>query len=569
MVKRFLNFLVLAALMAPPLRAHEITALSQVIVVEKEDRLGVYYSNAATPGAERGLDWGIADGWDVFINTEVKRAVNAGVKTIFVTNPFGVRTYIQVGFDADNKPIYEAHPHDNDTAWQFTQYTDAVNQDLESLEDFVPIWRSFIEANPHVKIIMGIGCPRRDLDTTLYLSGLTTDEAARAIVVTEFGRSFNDLESYASDPQKLQSIWGEYIWPNVIPIFQAGVRTVYFDAASELHGTLPSITPQMVNKLRYPHLRVPGVDQKLIDVVGQEPIEVIIETRPDDSPQKTYSEINTMIWSDVSYEDMHPVRGGGDRGTKLFDAEAGTIYRRGSTEHDLNPDEKNAFGESRNIILAGHIAMVYPPDLYEKNQNAYNIDTVDGWFEALGLNAIPTNIKLRVDNPTDDMEYIITRRPRHGTLVHDSTEPAYYWKYTPRPGYNGPDSFVFKARHGADESNEATVFINPSNHENPVDEGTSSDEIEIGLFKNVLHPDHAKFISVPVTVKKSVEVKIHILDRHGRIINKLVDEQLSLGERDVLWDGTDLSKQPVASGLYLLRVEFEDKVETKKIVVVR
>ncbi|HOX25339.1 MAG TPA: DUF6345 domain-containing protein [Candidatus Krumholzibacteria bacterium] len=67
---------------------------------------------------------------------------------------------------------------------------------------------------------------------------------------------------------------------------------------------------------------------------------------------------------------------------------------------------------------------------------------------------------------------------------------------------------------------------------------------------------------------------LRVMDVRGRLVQTLVDESLPAGRHARIWSGTDDGGRPVASGVYLYRLEFrgEDgstRTETKRMVLVR
>lgn len=68
----------------------------------------------------------------------------------------------------------------------------------------------------------------------------------------------------------------------------------------------------------------------------------------------------------------------------------------------------------------------------------------------------PTTVTLTADDVDEDpLTYSVIDSPLHGSLT--GTEPDLV--YTPDPGYQGPDSFTFKANDGSEDSNTATITL--------------------------------------------------------------------------------------------------------------
>ncbi|MFH1279535.1 MAG: FG-GAP-like repeat-containing protein [Candidatus Eisenbacteria bacterium] len=73
---------------------------------------------------------------------------------------------------------------------------------------------------------------------------------------------------------------------------------------------------------------------------------------------------------------------------------------------------------------------------------------------------------------------------------------------------------------------------------------------------------------IPIRLGGPARVTVGVYDVAGRIVRTLHQGPAS-GDLDLLWDGTDGSFRPVASGVYFSRVEVDGSVETGRMVLVR
>lgn len=89
-----------------------------------------------------------------------------------------------------------------------------------------------------------------------------------------------------------------------------------------------------------------------------------------------------------------------------------------------------------------------------------------------------------------------------------------------------------------------------------------------GNFPNPFNPQTVIRYDLPAT-DGAVPVKIQVFDLSGRLVARLVDESQQPGSHAVRWDGRNDSGATVASGVYVYRVEAGDKVETRKMVVLK
>lgn len=67
----------------------------------------------------------------------------------------------------------------------------------------------------------------------------------------------------------------------------------------------------------------------------------------------------------------------------------------------------------------------------------------------------------------------------------------------------------------------------------------------------------------------ATRVRIDVHDVRGHLVRTLVDESKPSGMHSVLWDGTDESGRRVASGTYYLRLTADDRVETRKVSLLK
>lgn len=90
----------------------------------------------------------------------------------------------------------------------------------------------------------------------------------------------------------------------------------------------------------------------------------------------------------------------------------------------------------------------------------------------------------------------------------------------------------------------------------------------IALRANVPNPFNPR-TSIRFDLPKVGLVRLSVFDVAGRLIRTLVDESMLQGSHEAVWDGRDSSGREVGSGNYLLRLSFEGRVKTAKMVLVR
>ena len=69
--------------------------------------------------------------------------------------------------------------------------------------------------------------------------------------------------------------------------------------------------------------------------------------------------------------------------------------------------------------------------------------------------------------------------------------------------------------------------------------------------------------------KPGGDVRIEVFDVAGRLIKRLVSENKPAGFHKVVWEGRDEQAQPVASGVYFVRMKTAKVLETRKLVILK
>lgn len=75
-----------------------------------------------------------------------------------------------------------------------------------------------------------------------------------------------------------------------------------------------------------------------------------------------------------------------------------------------------------------------------------------------------------------------------------------------------------------------------------------------GNFPNPFNPSTRIAFDLP----RTMDVRLSVFDIRGHLVKNLVNESLSAGSQEVLWDGSDSRGGTVASGIYLYRLETPD-----------
>ncbi len=93
----------------------------------------------------------------------------------------------------------------------------------------------------------------------------------------------------------------------------------------------------------------------------------------------------------------------------------------------------------------------------------------------------------------------------------------------------------------------------------------SSDKRSIYVYPSPFNPQ----TKVSFYVDKPEQIRVEIYDIRGRRVAVLTDQQYQVGEHSVEWGGRDSAGRLVPSGEYFFRVEFGNKVEIRKAMLLR
>ena len=101
-----------------------------------------------------------------------------------------------------------------------------------------------------------------------------------------------------------------------------------------------------------------------------------------------------------------------------------------------------------------------------------------------------------------------------------------------------------------------------------VEEISSSIPSSFALEQNYPNPFNPETI-IRYQLDRTAEVKLEIYNIVGERVTTLVDKKLSSGAYFVTWHGSDALGRPVASGVYIYRLQTDSFVESKKMLLLR
>ena len=90
----------------------------------------------------------------------------------------------------------------------------------------------------------------------------------------------------------------------------------------------------------------------------------------------------------------------------------------------------------------------------------------------------------------------------------------------------------------------------------------------LGLYQNYPNPFNPQ-TTIHYNLPNSSQVFLRIYDIHGKKVITLVDERQTSGEKSVQWNGRDWSGQPVSSGVYIYRLQADNFLRSRKMMLLR
>jgi len=76
-------------------------------------------------------------------------------------------------------------------------------------------------------------------------------------------------------------------------------------------------------------------------------------------------------------------------------------------------------------------------------------------------------------------------------------------------------------------------------------------------------------VVIPVVLTASARVRLCVHDMAGQRVRMLADRTLAPGQHAVRWDGRNASGHPVASGVYLIRLDAAACRQIRRVALVR
>ncbi len=125
-------------------------------------------------------------------------------------------------------------------------------------------------------------------------------------------------------------------------------------------------------------------------------------------------------------------------------------------------------------------------------------------------------------------------------------------------------------------ADETLVFLAPiyqgvevwhGNYPVSVDDPTESPELEltVGNYPNPFNPTTTISYSLP----SNGMAEVSVFNTRGQRVKTLVNEKMEAGDHEVVWHGDDENGMAVSSGIYLYRVQANDRIVTGKMLMLK
>ena len=133
-----------------------------------------------------------------------------------------------------------------------------------------------------------------------------------------------------------------------------------------------------------------------------------------------------------------------------------------------------------------------------------------------------------------------------------------------RPGPGGFNVF-FDVTYQTNCGNGRHILLDPEAIV-PGEKSTSSRSFV--LSQNSPNPFNPQ-TTISFTLAKQGHVSLNVYDRAGRLVKKLVNDNLAATQHSVIWNGRDDFGRPVSSGVYYYRLATEEGLQTKSMILVK
>ena len=114
-------------------------------------------------------------------------------------------------------------------------------------------------------------------------------------------------------------------------------------------------------------------------------------------------------------------------------------------------------------------------------------------------------------------------------------------------------------------------FAIAKDNSGPTSVGISDDvllPVKYNLFQNMPNPFNPE-TAIEFEIPKRSHISLQVFNILGQRLKTLAHKSYSAGKHSVYWDGTNENGQKLATGVYFLRLQSEEYVETKKLILLK
>ena len=150
-------------------------------------------------------------------------------------------------------------------------------------------------------------------------------------------------------------------------------------------------------------------------------------------------------------------------------------------------------------------------------------------------------------------------------VTRQQNDSVYAWTVPDTPS----DSCVVKIVAYDTSRNSAQDFSDsPFSITSQIGTETIPEVARFGLLQN--HPNPFNPMTrIEFNLDQQARVYVRIYDISGKVVRTLLQETMSIGRHSAPWNGEDEHGRPVASGVYVCRLETNDKTAVRKMVLLR
>jgi hypothetical protein len=112
------------------------------------------------------------------------------------------------------------------------------------------------------------------------------------------------------------------------------------------------------------------------------------------------------------------------------------------------------------------------------------------------------------------------------------------------------------------------IIVGTETYAERASRGIPLEPIEYALYQNYPNPFNPS-TTIRYALKKRSDVRLDVFNVLGQTVRTLVRDELDAGVYSVVWDGKDNTNTPVASGVYIVRLDAGEFRAGKKIMLVR